>query len=119
MRRAERVALAWRRASLADRGVEAGQGVRALGGLPCVYKYPCTGVFWFEPSGIGEANIQAVRRPERSSLCLVCSCDRSSILGSNNQCLLDPILHVGRCNFFIFSFYCMYVECAALRDSSS
>ena len=53
MRRAEeRVALAWRRASLADRGVEAGQGVRSLGGLPCVYKYPCTGVFWFEPSGI-------------------------------------------------------------------
>ncbi|KAG2619730.1 hypothetical protein PVAP13_3NG132400 [Panicum virgatum] len=42
MRRAEeRVALAWRRASLADRGVEAGQGVRALGGLPCVYKYSC------------------------------------------------------------------------------
>ena len=53
MRRAEeRVALAWRRASLADGGVEAGQGVRALWGLPCVYKYPCTGVFWFEPSGI-------------------------------------------------------------------
>jgi hypothetical protein len=83
MRRAERVALAWRRASLADRGVEAGQGVRALGGLPCVYKYPCTGVFWFEEwnrrrqhtsrlrSGLKEANIHDVQRPGRSSPYLV------------------------------------------------